>query len=1188
MAKLLRCSFLLLVLTFVFGQRASASHMMGADIWYTYVGPNQYKVTVMFYKDCSGFVTMGPTLTIGASSASCSQDLSFTLDATVMDNEVSPLCPSQLSQSSCNGGTLPGVLQYVYEGIIDLPTACSDWIVYYEDCCRNIAITNIGTPDSYGWRVEAHIDNSAGLVNSSPSFTSLPVPYVCVNQPYFYNHGGYDIDGDSLVYNLIDPMDWLSAAPIPYLWPFSPTYPLSTASGTVGFDPASGQMSFTADATQVTVVTVRVDEYRDGVLVGSSMRDIQIVVLSCSNNPPTLAGNPTNVVGGFATGPTTFEVCPGQVLEFDFVAQDPDTGDSLFLSSNLSTVLPGATITTSGINPVNAHFYWQPSGVDTGFHSFTLTLKDNYCPISGQNVFSYQIYVLAGTSAGPDITLCGTQTAQLQATGGTTFFWSPATALSATNIADPISSTTVTTTYTVSSNLTSGCDNEDEVVVFYVPDFTYTAATGDTICVGQSYSLSAAGNGTGAPFAYNWTPSTGLSTQTTATPTASPNVSTTYTVSITSAQGCNHTANVPVVVAGATPQYSLNPVTPECAGVGVPLQVVTCGTTTTNCTPTYSSACTSNDLIENFTFNTISNLGSGCNGNPDNYIYYGCTHTTNVDLGGTYNISMQSNASWSQGFGVWIDYNQNGDFGDPGEFVYSSPTSGTNVFSGTVTIPTTATPGLTRLRVLCRWANTITQADYCGSFSFGECEDYDVFINGSGGGGLTYAWSPAASLNDATVANPVATPSQTTTYTVTVSYSGYCPKTDSVIVNVLAGVSDFLGDTTVCENNPVTLNPVNIATSYTWSSLPSGYVNSIVASPSVTPLVTTTYFYSGLSGTSCIRDSFIVYVSPLPPVGLIPTQDTIVCFGQSINLQVTGNYDTFNWTADSTLSATNTASVVASPAVLTTYYVDVSNADGCEASDTIVVDVLPFVLPETIPDTSICPGTTAVLSMTQDYSSYNWQPAASVAYNTAKTTDATPPYTTTYTVSVTNALGCPGTDTMVVTVFDPNPVTFDSPIINLLPGEEVTLTANVIGALSYDWSSTTGVTGNTESLTFAPVVSGIYSVTVVDWNYCVTSAEVQVNVVPACMGLQIPNAFSPNGDGINDMLDFYMMGLDEFRTLAVYNRWGEKVFETNSLNLKWDGTIDGTPAPIGSYVYKATVFCDGVETMKAGSLTLLR
>lgn len=145
------------------------------------------------------------------------------------------------------------------------------------------------------------------------------------------------------------------------------------------------------------------------------------------------------------------------------------------------------------------------------------------------------------------------------------------------------------------------------------------------------------------------------------------------------------------------------------------------------CTPTYGVSCTSDDFIDNFSFNTIVNNNTGCNGNPNNYIFYSSFSTT-VTPGNAYPISMQSGPSWSQGFGVWIDYNIDGDFADPGEHVYSSGTSSTAVFTGSVTIPGGATLGTSRLRVACEFAGVPTPTDYCGNFTFGECEDYEIII----------------------------------------------------------------------------------------------------------------------------------------------------------------------------------------------------------------------------------------------------------------------------------------------------------------------------------------------------------------------------------------------------------------------------------------------------------------------------
>ncbi|OFX28312.1 MAG: hypothetical protein A2033_18900, partial [Bacteroidetes bacterium GWA2_31_9] len=150
-----------------------------------------------------------------------------------------------------------------------------------------------------------------------------------------------------------------------------------------------------------------------------------------------------------------------------------------------------------------------------------------------------------------------------------------------------------------------------------------------------------------------------------------------------------------------------------------------CTPTTGYCCP---DGCGDGDFINNFTFNTISNLNSSCNGQSDGYISYPSTsYTTNVLPSGTYNISMQA-GGYSEGFGVWIDYNRDGDFDDTNEFVYSSPSASTSLFSSTVTIPSSASYGKTMLRVRCSYSSLVTATDICNEFYYSETEDYEITI----------------------------------------------------------------------------------------------------------------------------------------------------------------------------------------------------------------------------------------------------------------------------------------------------------------------------------------------------------------------------------------------------------------------------------------------------------------------------
>lgn len=150
--------------------------------------------------------------------------------------------------------------------------------------------------------------------------------------------------------------------------------------------------------------------------------------------------------------------------------------------------------------------------------------------------------------------------------------------------------------------------------------------------------------------------------------------------------------------------------------------------TQVTCNATFTNACTSDDFIDEVTLNTLSNVGSGCNGNLDNYIAYpASSFTTDLTQGLSYTLTLASGPAWDENFGVWIDFNADGDFDDAGEFVYASAT---NEYGATVnfTVPTTATVGTVDMRVLAIYDNALTATDYCIAAGYGETEDYVINI----------------------------------------------------------------------------------------------------------------------------------------------------------------------------------------------------------------------------------------------------------------------------------------------------------------------------------------------------------------------------------------------------------------------------------------------------------------------------
>ena len=582
-----RALYLLFTLcAFGFSRQASASHSMGADISYQCLGGDSFLITLNFYRDCAGIDAPTDAL-VSLSSASCGvSNLTFTLTQT-NTQEVSPLCPAQLPSSTCNGGALPGVEQYTYSGVVYIPAQCTDWLVSYTLCCRNDQITNLNSPGSYDLYIEAKLNNANGLCNNSPQFTSLPVPFVCAGQEFNYNHGAIDADGDSLVYTLINPLDGPGVY-IPYSGGFSPTNPMNTIGG-FGFDPVTGQMTFTPNGTQTAVVAVLVQEFRNGVEIGSTIRDIQIVVITCSNNQPAVGGI-SNQTGGAMRDSVTVEVCPSEMISFQFTATDPDGANTLVMTSNVAQSIPGAIFTTSGAgNTITGTFTWTPTPLDTGVNIFTVTVVDGACPIIGTAVVSYQIYVLDGTSAGPDKSYCPAGgPIQLNALGGNNFVWTPAAGLSDDSIRNPLASPTVTTDYIVTSDLSGFCKNIDTVRVYVVPDFLLSISPDDTICRNGSTVIEAVTDAQWAPYIFQWSPSTSLLTPNAASTTALPFSTTEYTVVVTSDTGCTIRDSVTVHVLGVGPVVEItadkNNVCPgdtvQLTGQIFPLE---CGETITGC-----------------------------------------------------------------------------------------------------------------------------------------------------------------------------------------------------------------------------------------------------------------------------------------------------------------------------------------------------------------------------------------------------------------------------------------------------------------------------------------------------------------------------------------------------------------------------------------------------------------------------
>ncbi|MEM9983542.1 MAG: SprB repeat-containing protein, partial [Bacteroidota bacterium] len=550
-------------------QQSKASHAMGADITYQCLTNDTLLIRLTVYRDCSGSA-LNPQQPIYLGSNSCGIADTVLLADRVSVSEVPVICPAQQALSSCAGGILPGAEEHIYEVKVLLSQQCPDWRIGWALCCRNGAITNsVVDPSDTDMYIETLLDNTIGTCNNAPEFEEQLVPYLCVGEPFQFNAGATDPDGDSLAYELVDPLDYDYntgvSFPVPYQPGFSFNSPMSTVGG-FNFDPATGQISFTPSMIQVGIVAIRVREYRNGQLIATTMRDLQMIVLPCGNQAPIIQ-QPTNITGGQFNG-NTFSVCVGNTLTFSIDGFDPDQ-DNITVSSTINATpssVPGAVqnIANGGVF-FTSNFTWTPALADTGIYFFSIRAIDDGCPRPQQSSVGYRIIVRRGEILPQRIiNFCpSTQDSvapitDIPAVPNATYLWTPFTGVSNPNSPNPIIEAPLApTTYTLVQTSPGNCPRTQTFLIqpgadIVIPDDTVEICQGDTVALPVSVVFP----GAPANFTLQWAPADPsiLSSPTSSAPLAYPPTDTTYVV-LASTTACQYTAEIRVLVE-APPQLN--------------------------------------------------------------------------------------------------------------------------------------------------------------------------------------------------------------------------------------------------------------------------------------------------------------------------------------------------------------------------------------------------------------------------------------------------------------------------------------------------------------------------------------------------------------------------------------------------------------------------------------------------------
>ena len=631
---------------------------------------------------------------------------------------------------------------------------------------------------------------------------------------------------------------------------------------------------------------------------------------------------------------------------------------------------------------------------------------------------------------------------------------------------------------------------------------------------------------------YVWTPATGLDDPTTANPFASPTETTTYSVIINSIAGtdtCMITDSVVVIV---SPPLTVD------AG---PAMLTTCGedvvlVATGSGSSSYVWTDESGAVISNEASVTV---------NPDNI--------------GTYIVTASNDLACSARDTVQVINNEvNINTSNNGEPIESCQNEEISIIAMNL-------------------------------------DDNDT---------LTYMWTtegPGMILSeaDSDTVIVIGDPDEPTTFTLVAFNQFECADTIEVVVNTTPFMIDFIPEAlTACYGTPTVVSPgANPNFTYEWS--PTDCVDD-PNSPNPMVNVTEDKMLSVTitdPATSCTAERTVA-VTATPPINLAAAKDTVLCEITNINLFASSSSPvTYSWTENGSEFSTDSVVTVMPPSGGTTYVVTATDVFGCTQEASINVSTLPVNgnLAEAFTN---CVGDGVTLEVTDldsDDLLFSWIPEDIIidGQGTAAI-NVDPSENVEVNVEITNASsGCSTTLSTQVTAVD-----LSTEVTATARPDSITLgTSTVLDAgenhpdHTYSWEPSSSIAApNSPNTQASPTEDTEYTVTVNN-GVCSASSSVFVRVVtPICEfpNIFLPNAFTPNDDGENDELLLFGNFVDEME-LIIYNRWGQKVFESRSQEEGWDGTFNGKNLQPDVYGYYLRVLCiNGDELIEKGNVSLLK
>ena len=803
-------------------------------------------------------------------------------------------------------------------------------------------------------------------------------------------------------------------------------------------------------------------------------------------------------------------------------------------------------------------------------------------------------------------------------TTGYTYQWAPAAGLDDPNANNPIFTGNQTTVYNVTvtdNSQTIPCETTDSVVVFVYPLINLQTSGDTSLCVSTPLTLTAQ---TDITATINWyddavlTNVIGTGSSVNVTPPTAQGSYTYTAIASDPVNNCTDTSIVTVNIVDISDQLPQDTVQ-ACANTPTPLNP--------GGTPglTYEwSPQTGLDLTTNgphnpiFTGTTTTTYGvTVTSGSDDCFVMDEVVVTVptpiNLDLGDdiitcgedaviTFTADLPVDIQWTS--------TSQGDLGTGASVTVNPFKRDTIIAIATDEIGCTATDTLI---VIDQGVDVTTDPANPVSACNGQ-ETTVSIVNQDSTDQLTYAWS-----SNGNITSP--TNGQSVTVLVTegsinlqaiVTNQFNCVDTVNVMVNAIP-FDAVLPDTVfVCADTPTGLNPDFVATyNYEWSPAtnlddPNGDNPVFTGTENVVYGVTITD-----SATGCV-DSTSLTVSVNPVVNLEASGDTTLCGPNPVPLTAVSTTPgvTFNWydnpTGAGTPVATGAEVTITPPGTTTTYTVIATDAIGCSASDSVVVTIVPIMAEISAPQVFCEPTDSATIMVTNldttQVLTYQWSPTNATNPDSGPIVRVNPNVAEDYSVTVTNTEGCELVLTTSVKVVDLSGLTITADPEEICLGESTVITVSGCEDCTYTWTGPGTITPpDGPVVTVTPDVEGAVVYTVaVEKDGCVEELEITIQVTEVICTSEfffLPNAFTPNGDNINDVLRVRSNFIDKITgfELRVFNRWGEQVFQTVNPADGWDGTLRGRALPPDVYGFYLKIDCPSGEPLQSqGNVTLLR